>query len=129
MPAPGLDRLVRAVPGRHRNPAPDGTVEFVASPERPVTGVWASDTRAFTEWINDLVGTGTYARRYRLPRPEEVNDIGQTLVNASVTSVWADPEPDGQPRLWRSSSSSGPDPHTLTRSELVAATSRDALHP
>jgi hypothetical protein len=128
-PRPVSTDLYALFLGDTENPAPDGTVEFVASPERPVTGVWASDTRAFTEWINDLVGTGTYARRYRLPRPEEVNDIGQTLVNASVTSVWADLEPDGQPRLWRSSSSSGPDPHTLTRSELVAATSRDALHP
>jgi NACHT domain len=38
------------------NPAPDGVAEFVASPEHPVTSVWASDAKAFTDWVNNIIG-------------------------------------------------------------------------
>src|SRR5262249_26023167 len=112
------------------NPAPDGAAEFVTSPERPVTGVWASDATAFTERINDIVGTGANAELYRLPRPEELDGLARTPAGASVVSVWAGPGPDGRPRLWRSPGApSGHAPHTLTRSELIAAASADVAHP
>src|SRR5262249_48037588 len=112
------------------NPVPDGVAELAASPERPVTGVWASAATAFTEWVNAIVGAGTNAELYRLPRPEELDDLAHTLAGASVVSVWAGTGPDDKPRLWRSPGAPKlPAPHTLTRSELIAAASADVAHP
>jgi NACHT domain len=112
------------------NPPPDGVDEFVASPERPVTGVWASDATAFTRWVNDIVGASADAGLYRLPRTDEVDDLGQRLASASVISVWVGPGPgtDGSPQMWRPGGPPVPDPHTLTRSELVTAVSADVAH-
>jgi hypothetical protein len=111
------------------NPVPDGMVKFVASPECSVAGVWASDAKAFTNWLNGI-GAKAGTELYRLPRPDEVCDVKQTLISASVNSVWVDPGPSCEPILWRApSASQTPDPHTLTRSELITATVADMAQP
>lgn len=95
---------------------------LTAPPDRAetVTGVWAGDVRAFTEWINALhPGPAVY----RLPTEDEARYVSGKVPSAP-RAVWTMPKPDHPPAVWHRDDH--PCAHTVTGTDLRRAVEADA---
>lgn len=97
--------------------------------DAPVTGVWSSDAVAFVTWVNTIT-SGHGDTLCRLPTRDELEEPAiRTALMAcaaptSTLSAWTQSESEHtEPELWILAG--GPDPHTVTRAQLVEAVTDD----
>jgi energy-coupling factor transporter ATP-binding protein EcfA2 len=81
----------------HPRHEPDGPAVVAPTNQAPVTGVRASDTLAFTNWVNELIRGDV---EFRLPTEAEFQELTDRRKvdqpNAPELSVWVATEPTGQ---------------------------------
>lgn len=114
-----------------RAPQPDGPC--VPGEDRPATGIWGAEARAFVKWLNSITAIAT-GIEVRLPRPEELQEeaIASALdgqLPPSVTSAWTRPSaatqaPAAPPALWVRPGQ--PHPHELAGDAIRRAVAADA---
>lgn len=114
-----------------RAPQPDSPC--VHGEDRPATGIWGSEARAFVKWLNSITAIAT-GIEVRFPRHDELQDeaVAGALAGqlpAAVTSAWtrplaAAPDPAAPPGLWVRPGQ--PHPHELTGDVVRRAVAADA---
>lgn len=101
--------------------------------DRPATGIWGSEARAFVKWVNSVTAVPA-GIEVRLPRHEELQEesVASALdgqLHASVTSAWTRPPaaaagPAEPPALWVRPGR--PHPHQLGGDALRLAVAADS---
>ena len=102
-------------------PRPDSPCDPHA--DRPATGIWGTEARAFVKWLNSITATAT-GIEVRLPRHDELQEeaIARALSSKlppSLTGAWAQP----QLELWLRPGQ--PHPHEVTGAALHQAIAAD----
>jgi hypothetical protein len=113
--------------------APQPDSPCVPGEDRPATGIWGTEARAFVKWLNSITAVAT-GIEVRLPRHDELQEeaVASALAGqlaAPVTSAWtrpiaAQPAPAAPPGLWVRPGR--PHPHELAGDVLRQAVAADA---